>query len=248
MADEKKDLTGYKQRGSHNLTADEEQILYAATVKKGGKLTRAEIRRALGHPAAGRQDDYKALYEAYRDDIAQDIAAKEYAADNAQLEAMSGKLAEMFPGFSTVTNEQGLNQFYQQYLDALNAVTETQYATAMDELARAENEMYRAVGLSQRQMERDIAKRRQQALKSGMSTAQLAAQEQQNILTAQAGATAIAQQYANDRYSTINKFAGVGQQNYATALSQQMQGQQGWASAMAEMFPQIYASNQYKDQ
>jgi hypothetical protein len=103
--------------------------------------------------------------------------------------------------------------------------------------------MYRAVGLSQRQMERDIAKRRQQALKSGMSTAQLAAQEQQNILAMQTGASAIAQDYAKQRYDTINSFAGVQERNYLDALTQQTNKSQDFANIMAQVYPQFFAAD-----
>lgn len=152
--------------------------------------------------------------------------------------------------------EQGqLGLDYQTLLDAQNQLTDTQYLAAMESLQRSENDMYRALGMSQRQMERDIAKRRQQALKSGMSTAQLAAQEQQNLLAAQTGATQIAQQYADQRYNTINQFAGAKDQNYINALQSQIGWNQqaqiqnqnannAWAQSMASAYAQFYAADQ----
>ena len=146
-----------------------------------------------------------------------------------------------------VNPETGLTNEYQSYLDALNAASQDQYNIAMQELDVAENQMLRSVGLSQRQMERDIAKRRQQALKSGMSTAQLAAQEQQNILAAQTGATQIAQQYADQRYNTINQFAGAQSQNYANVLGQQVDMQNNTYNNLMSVWAQKYAADMYKE-
>lgn len=145
-----------------------------------------------------------------------------------------------------INPETGLTNEYQSYLDALNAASQDQYNIAMQELDVAENQMLRSVGLSQRQMERDIAKRRQQALKSGMSTAQLAAQEQQNILAAQTGATQIAQQYADQRYNTINQFAGAQSQNYANVLGQQVDMQNNTYNNLMNVWAQKYAADMYK--
>lgn len=154
------------------------------------------------------------------------------------------------PDTMNVDPTTGLSNQYQTYLDALNAASNQQYNIAMQELDVAENQMLRSIGLSQRQMERDIAKRRQQALKSGMSTAQLAAQEQQNILAAQTGATQIAQQYADQRYGTINQFAGSAAQNYANVLGQQTESlvnaQNNSYNNLMSAWAQMYAADKYQ--
>lgn len=238
------------------------------TREKGERLTNKELKRITGSDHwSGRDDYFDSLYYAYLDahpeilsDTSSFQAEQNAAAAGVSIEALQQVFAGMQPSpITQQLNAQGLNTDYQAYLDALNTASDIQYQTAMDELAMAENQMYRSIGLSQRQMERDIAKRRQQALKSGMSTAQLAAQEQQNILAAQTGAAQIAQQYADQRYSTINQFAGTQAQNYANTLAQQTQYNQNlqqfnaqqsanWASALAQVFPQYYAADQYKEQ
>lgn len=239
-----------------------------ATIRKGSKLSNDELKDIIGSNNWSwyHNDAFDDAYDTFVSDNYNALFSSEVqdAYNASQMKSSIGALQNAFSGLEPKAltqnlNAAGLNTDYQTYLDALNAVSEQQYQTAMNELSIAENEMYRAIGLSQRQMERDIAKRRQQALKSGMSTAQLAAQEQQNILAAQTGAAQIAQQYADQRYSTINQFAGVNAQNYADTLANQIQYTQNlnqfnaqqsanWSAALAEAFPQYYAADQYKQQ
>lgn len=239
-----------------------------ATIRKGSKLSNDELKDIIGSSNWSwyYNDAFDDAYDTFVSDNYNALFSSEVqdAYNASQMKSSIGALQNAFSGLEPKAltqnlNAAGLNTDYQTYLDALNAVSEQQYKTAMNELSIAENEMYRAIGLSQRQMERDIAKRRQQALKSGMSTAQLAAQEQQNILAAQTGAAQIAQQYADQRYSTINQFAGVNAQNYADTLANQIQYTQNlnqfnaqqsanWSAALAEAFPQYYAADQYKQQ
>lgn len=237
------------------------------TQKKGEKLSEGELEAILGDKGHWASDDlYDTIYDNFISQYYDELFSEDaQAANNAraatsQIKALQDAFSSMEPqAITQQLNAQGLNADYQSYLDALNMVSDQQYQIAMDELAMEENQLYRSIGLSQRQMERDIAKRRQQALKSGMSTAQLAAQEQQNILAAQTGAAQIAQQYADQRYSTINEFAGASAQNYANVLAQQMQYNQNleqfnaqqsanWASTLAQVYPQYYAADQYKNQ
>lgn len=239
-----------------------------ATIRKGSKLSNDELKDIIGSSNWSwyHNDAFDDAYDTFVSDNYNSLFSSEVqnAYNASQMKSSIGALQNAFSGLEPKAltqnlNAAGLNTDYQTYLDALNAVSEQQYQTAMNELSIAENEMYRAIGLSQRQMERDIAKRRQQALKSGMSTAQLAAQEQQNILAAQTGAAQIAQQYADQRYSTINQFAGANAQNYADTLANQIQYTQNlnqfnaqqsanWSAALAEAFPQYYAADQYKQQ
>ena len=230
------------------------------TIRLGRKLTDKELEDLLGDydMAWFRDDHYDDLYNEWFTDNYDTLLGPNAETNNVDLaikkftEAMSK---------SGVTNQQldipalgTLGADYQALLNAQNSASDIAYQTAMEELSRAENDMYRTLGMSQRQMERDIAKRRQQALKSGMSTAQLAAQEQQNLLAAQTGATQIAQQYADQRYGTINQFAGARAQNYANALQSQIGWNQQammanqnanntWANTMANAYAQFYAAD-----
>lgn len=265
-----------------------EDLLFEATIKNDGKpLSNSDLKELIPDWVGSYEYAYAEWYKANKDEFSGDklvqhqtqLTLTEAQQSTATVYAFE-KLMEQL-GYTPKDiklqqlelgelNEQGLLTDYQTILDAENAAVSQQYAAQMEELTRAENDMYRAIGLSQRQMERDIAKRRQQALKSGMSTAQLAAQEQQNILAAQAGATQIAQQYANDRYGVINQFAGATAQNYANVLAQQQQytnqineynnqllnqqaqfnaqQQTNWANALATVYGQNYASDAYAKQ
>lgn len=238
------------------------------TIKKGSALSDKKLKQIIdsSNYAWYRDDLFDNMYnqfvsENYDELFSEDAqAAKNTQAATSQIKALQDAFSSMEPqAITQQLNAHGLNTDYQSYLDALNMASDQQYQIAMDELAMEENQLYRSIGLSQRQMERDIAKRRQQALKSGMSTAQLAAQEQQNILAMQTGAAQIAQQYADQRYSTINEFAGASSQNYANVLAQQMQYNQNleqfnaqqsanWANTLAQVYPQYYAADQYKNQ
>lgn len=236
--------------------------LAKATIKNGGKLSDKQIKRIIkdhgGNYRWFRDDQYDEMYREwynknkdYFDYAIEDynnyVTQRQTASD---VSVLQNAFAELGIGAPEQLNANGLNANYQNYLDQLNALSDSQYAVAMDELQRSENEMYRAIGMSQRQMERDIAKRRQQALKSGMSTAQLAAQEQQNLLAAQTGATMLAQNYTNQRYNTINQFATARQQNLTDVLGQQINysntRQQNWDSTLANMYAQIYAADKYQ--
>jgi len=231
------------------------------TVKEGRKLTEKELKEIIPDDLEWswyHNDAWDDLYDQFISDNYDALLGPDAETNNVDLmvKQFSDALAK-----SGITNQQidiptlgTLGADYQALLNAQNSASDIAYQTAMEELSRAENDMYRTLGMSQRQMERDIAKRRQQALKSGMSTAQLAAQEQQNLLAAQTGATQIAQQYADQRYGTINQFAGARAQNYAKALQSQIGWNQQammanqnannqWANTMASAYAQFYATD-----
>lgn len=235
-----------------------------ATIRKGSKLTDDDLKDIIGEDnwAWYRDDKFDDIYDEFVSDNYEALlgseAQRNYQSENysaalkAWTDAMnaSGIQNQMLP----YTTDGTLNADYAALLSSMNQATDEKYSASMSELQRAENDMYRTLGMTQRQMERDIAKRRQQALKSGMSTAQLAAQEQQNLLAAQTGATQIAQQYADQRYNTINQFAGARAQNYTTALQSQIGWNQqaqvanqtannNWAQTIANAYAQLYAAD-----
>lgn len=225
-----------------------------ATIKKGQPLSNKELKSIIGkHNYHWIRDDlYDNMYNQFVSENYGSLFGNE--ASQMSMNKNIGMLMDAFnkyqPDTMNVDPTTGLSNQYQTYLDALNAASNQQYNIAMQELDVAENQMLRSIGLSQRQMERDIAKRRQQALKSGMSTAQLAAQEQQNILAAQTGATQIAQQYADQRYGTINQFAGSAAQNYANVLGQQTESlvnaQNNSYNNLMSAWAQMYAADKYQ--
>jgi len=256
--------TGILSKEQYDTFQKKLESIANATIKKGSKLTDSELKDIIGEEnwAWYRDDNFDELYNQFVSDnydmLLGDEAQRNYKHQDTEwaVKAWSDAMAAAGAGNQQIEIPTAgtLGADYQAMLDAQNQASDIAYQTAMDELARSENEMYRTLGMTQRQMERDIAKRRQQALKSGMSTAQLAAQEQQNLLAAQTGATQIAQQYADQRYSTINQFAGAHAQNYANALQQQIGWNQQaimanqnanntWANTMANAYAQIYASD-----
>lgn len=244
------------------------ELIKEATVKNDGKpLTKAQLKEIFPDWKSA----YNKMYDEWYDDNKASFTGDALAQAQQQQAQQSTYSIDAFINMMNQSGlapqdlslgaikESGLNAEYEALLAAQNAAVNQQYAAEMQELDRAESDMYRSIGMSQRMMERDIAKRRQQALKSGMSTAQLAAQEQQNILAAQTGAAQIAQQYADQRYGTISQFAGANAQNYANVLAQQQsygqqlqqfnaQQQANWANTLASAYAQNYAADSYKEQ
>lgn len=261
MADSKYTLDTYDDYYTAELagmnTRDKQLALFnslsdaiaLATIENKGALSSSQLKAIIGEDnyAWYRDDQFNEIYNTWYNKYGAELLdPTSEAVQSLTSKQTQGKLQQMQPTLDALAESLGLftssdQQGYQDYLNVLNAATDAQYSAAMNELDYAENQMLRSIGLSQRQTERDIAKRRQQALKSGMSTAQLAAQEQQNILAAQTGATQLAQQYADQRYSTINQFAGVREQNAATAM------QQGYSNAnvLGQIYQNLYAADKY---
>lgn len=262
-------LTAQERKQEQQNKFDEyAELLRQETVKNDGKpLTKSQLKDIFPDWKMAYNKMYDEWYDENKADFTGDALAQAqqqqaqqstYSID-AFINMMNEKgLAPQNLSLGDI-KESGLNAEYEALLAAQNAAVNQQYAAEMQELDRAESDMYRSIGMSQRMMERDIAKRRQQALKSGMSTAQLAAQEQQNILAAQTGAAQIAQQYADQRYGAISQFAGANAQNYANVLAQQQsygqqlqqfnaQQQANWANTLASVYAQNYTSDKYDNQ
>ena len=99
------------------------------------------------------------------------------------------------------------SQKAQQYQeDMYNAINQYEAATNAT-LAGSEMEAYRAIGQQQLQLENQIADQRMRAIKSGVTSAQLASQELANIFAAQSGASQIASQVMQNKVSSANTFA-----------------------------------------
>jgi hypothetical protein len=102
-----------------------------------------------------------------------------------------------------------------EYLNYSDSAIEKQRQAGRDSLNQSTGAMYDALGRMQLQTERDIAKRRTQAQRSGMTSSQLAAYEMQNIMTGQLGAQQIAQQYRQEQSMMESQFAGAEDQTRA---------------------------------
>lgn len=117
----------------------------------------------------------------------------------------------------------GIDQFYRQNLDTLNVDPNSQYSNlykqqmygainaqeqAMNStLAQAELDAYKMLGQQQIELENQIASQRMQAIKSGVTSAQLASQQLANIFAAQSGAAQVAQGVLDQRTSNYANFA-----------------------------------------
>lgn len=95
----------------------------------------------------------------------------------------------------------------QEYRDAMFASINQYEQSSQAALAGSEMEAYRALGQQQLQLENQIAEQRMHAIKSGVTSAQLASQELANIFAAQAGASQIAAQVMQNRVSAADTFA-----------------------------------------
>ena len=103
----------------------------------------------------------------------------------------------------------------QDYLKHSNSAIGAKRDAAQESIDLSRSTMYDVLGRQQLQTERDIAKRRIMAQRSGMTSSQLAAQEMQNIMTGQMGAQQIAQQYRQEQALAEQQFAGAEDENMA---------------------------------
>lgn len=107
-------------------------------------------------------------------------------------------------GIATGYNSQ-LIQDYLQYSDKSIGAQRQARQGVVD---TSTSMMYDALGRMQLQTERDIAKRRIQAQRSGMTSSGLASLEMQNIMVGQMGAQQLAQQYRMETAGIESEFAG----------------------------------------
>ena len=228
------------------------RVLFDATIQNGGKLTADQVKDVITHNFNDLHWDK--AYAWIRDDQYDNFYDQWYAANKQSLEDMISANANARAADSTTAVAKSLgmsynigDDSYQNYLSALNDATNSalgqQQSLINDELGYEENSMLRALALSQQQSEQDIFKRRQQAIKSGMSTAQLAAQEQNNLLAAQQAATALAQQYQDKRYETISNFAN----QRATSYMNNVNAAAQYTSSNQQALLNAYAGNYQAD-
>lgn len=103
----------------------------------------------------------------------------------------------------------GYNQsIVQQALGFGRAGIQARQQAAQASVDSIESGLFDQMGRMQLNTERDIAKRRMQALRQGMPSSQLAAMELQNIQTAQLGAQEVSREYDQMRTDMATEFAG----------------------------------------
>lgn len=95
----------------------------------------------------------------------------------------------------------------QQYLNDMYSSINREQAETEAALSSMELDAYRQIGYQQQQLENQIAENRLKAIKSGTTSAQLAAQQLNNMFAAQTGAAEIANNAMNQRVSSAQEYA-----------------------------------------
>lgn len=95
----------------------------------------------------------------------------------------------------------------QQYMSDMYAAINREQSEVEAALSNAELDAYRQIGYQQQELENQIAENRLKALKSGTTSAQLAAQQLNNMFAAQAGASQIAANAMNARVGNAQEYA-----------------------------------------
>lgn len=95
----------------------------------------------------------------------------------------------------------------QQYMNDMYAAINREQSEVEAALSNAELDAYRQIGYQQQELENQIAENRLKALKSGTTSAQLAAQQLNNMFAAQAGASQIAANAMNARVGNAQDYA-----------------------------------------
>lgn len=103
---------------------------------------------------------------------------------------------------ATNKNSEFAKQYQADMYGSINSYEQATNAT----LASAELDAYKMLGQQQLQLENQIAAQRMQALKSGVTSAQLASQELANMFAAQSSAQQVAQNVLAQRADVANTF------------------------------------------
>ena len=95
----------------------------------------------------------------------------------------------------------------QKYKQDLYAAIDAEQREVSASLEQAELDAYKQIGYQQQALENQIAENRLKALKSGTTSAQLAAQQLNNMFAAQSGAAEIAANAMNQRLTSAQNYA-----------------------------------------
>lgn len=95
----------------------------------------------------------------------------------------------------------------QQYLNDMYAAINREQLETEAALSNAELDAYRQIGYQQQQLENQISENRLKAIKSGTTSAQLAAQQLNNMFAAQTGAAEVAASAMNNRINYAQDYA-----------------------------------------
>ena len=130
-------------------------------------------------------------------DFGKDVTSNDYL--NALMEEAHKNYANLNVDPNSVQSQQYLNDMY--------ASINREQAETEAALSSMELDAYRQIGYQQQQLENQIAENRLKAIKSGTTSAQLAAQQLNNMFAAQTGAAEIANNAMNQRISSAQEYA-----------------------------------------
>ena len=216
VSDEYSDL--YIRKGYNSMKGSETDTLIRQTINAGRPLTKEEVYRIAGDGMFGaKQTEHWNFYKNLLDDNT-DYFGFNSSGETIAPDADKQPLTTSASGFDS-----GLDPYVQlvkeslmidptsskaqEYRDAMFASINQYEQSSQAALAGSEMEAYHALGQQQLQLENQIAEQRMHAIKSGVTSAQLASQELANIFSAQAGASQIAAQVMQNRVSAADTFA-----------------------------------------
>lgn len=131
------------------------------------------------------------------DDFSRDVTSNEY---------LNSLIEEAHKNYANLNVDPNSAQS-QQYLNDMYASINREQAETEASLSSMELDAYRQIGYQQQQLENQIAENRLKAIKSGTTSAQLAAQQLNNMFAAQTGAAEIANNAMNQRVSSAQEYA-----------------------------------------
>ena len=187
-------------------TTKQLNTLIENVIKTGKFPTDSEIDELLGNVSKGaksnlKQDlkkylsnnniDYKNLDDRAREELKELISTEDTSSDIIEELMMTNPYGER------------ANQYRNAMYNSINQYEQDVNAS----LASTELDAYRLLGQQQLELENQIASQRMQAIKSGVTSAQLASQELANMFAAQSAASSIAQQTMNNRAQQYNAIA-----------------------------------------
>lgn len=173
-----------------------EQVIQA-TKRKGSKLSDSELKDIVGDlQFQNKAAWYDSLLDINRDTFG--FGAEVAAADGHNMEPEKNPY-DMITDYNS--------KAAQDYLAQMDAATSEQESTYAQSLEAAELESYKQIGMMQQQLESQIAQQRQQALRSGTTSAQLAVQSLNQMFAAQQGAAQVGMQVGQARMENTKMFA-----------------------------------------
>lgn len=132
------------------------------------------------------------------DKMHQDVTSKDY---------INSLMEEAYKNYANLNVDPNSAQS-QQYLGDMYAAIDREQLEVEAALSNAELDAYKQIGYQQQELENQIAENRLKALKSGTTSAQLAAQQLNNMFAAQSGASQIAANAMSNRVSNAQTYAG----------------------------------------